>query len=114
MAEFPRRRAGAYVGSNVRGAYPPTEERMGMALEELAREEGKPGRIGGALDAAREAMIDGAGFGVIATDFYWVLGCTMVTVAPAVFLFNWRMLGWGGHDEGDRPGYVRLTGRPRT
>jgi len=43
------------------------------------------------LDAARAIMIDGAGFGDIAADFYWVLGHTVGIVALAVFVFRWRM-----------------------
>jgi hypothetical protein len=37
-------------------------------------------------------MIDGAGFGAIATDFYWVLGYTLVTVPLAVLVFQRRMV----------------------
>jgi ABC-2 type transport system permease protein len=45
-----------------------------------------------ALDATRDVMINGAGFSDIATDFYWVLGYTVVTVALAVYLFRRKML----------------------
>jgi ABC-2 type transport system permease protein len=45
-----------------------------------------------ALDAMRDVLIDGAGFGAIATDFYWVLGYTLVTVPLAVFVFRRRMV----------------------
>ncbi len=44
-----------------------------------------------ALDATRAVMVDGAGFADIATDFYWVLGCTVITGFIAVFLFRRRM-----------------------
>jgi len=44
-----------------------------------------------AIDAARDAMI-GAGFSSIATDFYWVLGYTVVFFALGTFLFRWRMV----------------------
>jgi ABC-2 type transport system permease protein len=44
-----------------------------------------------AIDAARDAMI-GAGFSSIATDFYWVLGYTVVFFALGVFLFKRRMV----------------------
>jgi len=45
-----------------------------------------------AIDASRDVMIDGAGFGAIATDFYWVLGYTLVTVGLAILLFKRKML----------------------
>lgn len=45
-----------------------------------------------AIDATRDVMIDGAGFGAIATDFYWVLGYTLVIVALAIVLFRRKML----------------------
>jgi ABC-2 type transport system permease protein len=45
-----------------------------------------------ALDAARGVMMHGAGFGDIATDFYWVLGYTVVFFALGVFLFRRRMV----------------------
>jgi ABC-2 type transport system permease protein len=44
-----------------------------------------------AIDAARDAMI-GAGFSNIATDFYWVLGYTVVFFALGIVLFRWRMV----------------------
>lgn len=45
-----------------------------------------------ALDAARAVMLDGAGLGAIATDLYWVLSYTLVTVALALALFRKKML----------------------
>jgi len=45
-----------------------------------------------AVDAARDVMVHGAGFSDIATDFYWVLGYTLVFFALGVFLFRRRML----------------------
>jgi len=45
-----------------------------------------------ALDAARDVMIDGAGFGDIATDLYWVVGYTAVIAGFAVLAFRRRML----------------------
>jgi ABC-2 type transport system permease protein len=44
-----------------------------------------------AINAARDAMI-GAGLSSIATDFYWVLGYTLVFFALGTFLFRWRMV----------------------
>ena len=44
-----------------------------------------------AIDAARDAM-EGASFSNIATDFYWVLGYTLVFFALGTFLFRWRMV----------------------
>jgi ABC-2 type transport system permease protein len=44
-----------------------------------------------AINAARDAMI-GAGFRSIATDFYWVLGYTVVFFTVGTFLFRWRMV----------------------
>jgi ABC-2 type transport system permease protein len=44
-----------------------------------------------AIAAARDAMM-GAGFSSIATDFYWVLGYTVVFFALGTFLFRWRMV----------------------
>jgi ABC-2 type transport system permease protein len=44
-----------------------------------------------AIDAARDAMI-GAGLSSIATDFYWVLGYTLVFFALGTFLFRRRMV----------------------
>ena len=45
-----------------------------------------------AIYAVRDVMIDGAGFSEVATDFYWVLGYAVVTVAAAVLLFRRRMV----------------------
>jgi len=45
-----------------------------------------------AIDAARDVMVHGAGFGDIATDFYWVLGYTLAFFALGVFLFRRRMV----------------------
>lgn len=45
-----------------------------------------------ALDATRDVMVDGVGFGAIATDFYWVSGYTLVTIALAVLVFRQKML----------------------
>lgn len=45
-----------------------------------------------ALDATRDVMADGAGFGAIATDFYWVLSYALVVAALAVGVFRRRML----------------------
>jgi len=44
-----------------------------------------------AIDAARDVML-GAGFSSIATDFYWVLGYTLLFFALGTFLFRWRMV----------------------
>jgi len=44
-----------------------------------------------AIDAARDAVI-GAGFSSIATDFYWVLGYTLVFFTVGTFLFRRRMM----------------------
>jgi ABC-2 type transport system permease protein len=44
-----------------------------------------------AIDAARDAVI-GAGFSSIATDFYWVLGYTLVFFTVGTFLFRRRMV----------------------
>lgn len=44
-----------------------------------------------ALDATRDVMIYGVGFGAIATDFYWVLGYTLAVVALALILFRRKM-----------------------
>jgi len=43
-----------------------------------------------AIDAARDVMI-GADFSSIATDFYWVLGYTLVFFTLGIFLFRRRM-----------------------
>jgi len=45
-----------------------------------------------AIDAARDVMAQGAGFGDIAIDFYWVIGYTIVFFALGVFLFRRRMV----------------------
>lgn len=45
-----------------------------------------------ALDAVRDVMIDGAGFGHIASDVYWTVGYTVVIGALAVIAFRRRML----------------------
>jgi len=45
-----------------------------------------------ALDAARDVMVQGAGFNDIATDFYWVLGYTIVFFALGIFLFRRKMV----------------------
>ena len=45
-----------------------------------------------ALDAARDVMVHGVGFGDIAADFYWVLGYTLAFFALGVFLFRRRMV----------------------
>jgi ABC-2 type transport system permease protein len=45
-----------------------------------------------ALDATRDVMVSGAGFGDIATDFLWVFGYTLVFVVLGIFLFKRRML----------------------
>jgi hypothetical protein len=37
-------------------------------------------------------MVDGAGFGEIATDFYWVLGYALVAFALAVIVFRRKMV----------------------
>jgi ABC-2 type transport system permease protein len=44
-----------------------------------------------ALDAARDVIVQGVGFGSIAIDFLWVLGYTIVFFAAGVFLFRRRM-----------------------
>ena len=45
-----------------------------------------------ALDATRDVMLNGAGFAAIATDFYWVLGYTVVVVVLALVFFRRRMV----------------------
>lgn len=45
-----------------------------------------------ALYAVRAVMIEGAGFGSIANDFYWVLGYTLVAAVLAVVFFRQRMV----------------------
>ena len=44
-----------------------------------------------ALDATRDVMMEGAGFSAIATDFYWVLGYTVVIAGLALIAFRRRM-----------------------
>jgi len=45
-----------------------------------------------AINGARDVMVYGAGFSNIATDFYWVLGYTVVFFALGTFLFRRRMV----------------------
>jgi ABC-2 type transport system permease protein len=45
-----------------------------------------------ALDASRDIMVNGAGFGDITIDLLWVLGYTLVFFALGVFLFRRRMV----------------------
>jgi ABC-2 type transport system permease protein len=45
-----------------------------------------------ALAASRAVMAGGAGFGDIATDFYWVLGYAVVFFTLGVVAFRWRMV----------------------
>ena len=45
-----------------------------------------------ALDAMRAVMADGAGFGDISGDLYWIAGYTLAAVAAAVATFRRRML----------------------
>jgi ABC-2 type transport system permease protein len=45
-----------------------------------------------ALDATRDIIVHGAGFGDIAIDFYWVLGYTLVFFALGILLFRRRMV----------------------
>jgi ABC-2 type transport system permease protein len=45
-----------------------------------------------AIEAARDVMVYGAGFSGIATDFYWVLGYTLVFFVLGIFLFRRRMV----------------------
>ena len=45
-----------------------------------------------ALYAARDVMVQGVGFSGIATDFYWVLGYTLVFFTLGIFLFRRRMV----------------------
>lgn len=45
-----------------------------------------------ALNAMRDVLIDGVGFGSIISDLYWILGYTVVTVALAVVVFRRRMI----------------------
>jgi ABC-2 type transport system permease protein len=44
------------------------------------------------INGARAVMAYGAGFSGIATDFYWVLGYTLVFFTLGTFLFRWRMV----------------------
>jgi ABC-2 type transport system permease protein len=44
-----------------------------------------------ALDASRAVMSDGAGFGDVDTDLYWVTGCTVLVVVLAIVSFRRRM-----------------------
>ena len=45
-----------------------------------------------ALDATRDVMVDGAGFGDIAGDFFWVLGYSNAFFILGVFAFRRRMV----------------------
>ncbi|MFC1946491.1 ABC transporter permease [Chloroflexota bacterium] len=45
-----------------------------------------------AVGAARDVMVNGAGFGDILTDLYWVIGYTIVFIALGVFLFRRKMV----------------------
>lgn len=45
-----------------------------------------------ALDAMRSVMADGAGFGDVAGDLYWIGGYTVAAVAAAVITFRRRMV----------------------
>jgi len=45
-----------------------------------------------ALDAARDVMVQGAGFSDIAVDFYWVLGYTVVFFAVGIYMFRRKMV----------------------
>jgi ABC-2 type transport system permease protein len=45
-----------------------------------------------AIYAVRDVMIEGAGLGDIATDLFWVIGYTLLTVAAAVLVFRRRMV----------------------
>jgi len=45
-----------------------------------------------AIDAARDVMVYGVGFSDIATDFYWVIGFTLVFFTLGIFLFRRRMV----------------------
>ena len=44
-----------------------------------------------ALDATRDVLIRGAGFGTIAADLWWIVGYTLVSVVIAVVVFRRRM-----------------------
>jgi len=43
--------------------------------------------------AARDVMINGAGFGDITADFCWVLGYTVVFFVLGVLCFRWKTKG---------------------
>ena len=45
-----------------------------------------------AIDAARAVMVQGVGFSDIATDFYWVIGYTLVFFALGTILFRKKMV----------------------
>ena len=45
-----------------------------------------------AIYAAKDVMVNGAGFGDIAVDFYWVLGYTLAFFGMGVLLFRRRMV----------------------
>jgi ABC-2 type transport system permease protein len=45
-----------------------------------------------AIDASRNIMVNGAGFGDIAADFLWVLGYTVVLFILGVYLFRRKMV----------------------
>jgi len=45
-----------------------------------------------AINGARDVMVSGAGFSGIATDFYWVLGYTLVFFTVGTWLFRRRMV----------------------
>ncbi|HII83900.1 MAG TPA: ABC transporter permease [Methanobacterium subterraneum] len=45
-----------------------------------------------AIDAAR-AVLNGSGFFDIVTDFYWVLGYTLIFFFVGIFCFRWRTKG---------------------
>jgi ABC-2 type transport system permease protein len=43
--------------------------------------------------AARDVMMEGAGFGDITADFCWVLGYTVVFFVLGVLCFRWKTKG---------------------
>ncbi len=45
-----------------------------------------------AIDAAR-AVLNGSSASGIVTDFYWVLGYTLVFFVAGIFCFRWRTKG---------------------
>ncbi|UCG54102.1 MAG: ABC transporter permease, partial [Dehalococcoidia bacterium] len=45
-----------------------------------------------AIEAARDIMINGAGFGDIAVDLYWVIGYTIAFFTLGVILFRRKMV----------------------